>query len=423
METTKKSSRTTKELILAAAFSFFEKPYTKNFSLSELAAKVGITKSAIYRHFKNKDMVIEAMRNMFLDIFAERLLDIQENIDDGKLRVPFANVIKLFADNPQYINYYIQSSSSDTDFEQKIVDGLLVRGVRKDRRIMTSLYSFKTGRKDITRAIFCGSTILFFIKARIKVSELHGKIGDTKEFASKLVDFLLGGLKNSTAPGNLIYPNDISKVRKQELESLCLIRNDYLPAEDKILNAFVSVIRKNGLYGVTVEKIADELNMAKSSLYFYFENKSQMMKTLIFKELQLLNTIITENISEAKNYSEYIYIVLKTELNFFCLRPSILPIAGWLLQSSVDDPMEGECEITNVWEKRIGEFLDSPNLGFQLKPEIFTLWIGMLPVALTMISKKKNLSEKELEESLEDFFEYVQFGVGNDCTSTQNDRI
>ena len=37
--------------------------------MSQLAAKVGISKTAIYRHFKNKDAVVENMKEQFFDIF------------------------------------------------------------------------------------------------------------------------------------------------------------------------------------------------------------------------------------------------------------------------------------------------------------------------------------------------------------------
>lgn len=78
------TGKTTKELILEAAFSFYEKPLYKDFSMSQLAAKVGITKPAIYRHFKNKDAVAAEMKNHFFDLLATNIVEIQKLETDGK---------------------------------------------------------------------------------------------------------------------------------------------------------------------------------------------------------------------------------------------------------------------------------------------------------------------------------------------------
>ncbi|MBO6219536.1 MAG: TetR/AcrR family transcriptional regulator, partial [Treponema sp.] len=70
------NSKPTKELILDAAFSFLERPFFSSFSMNELAAKVGISKPAIYRHFKNKDDLLDAMENRIVDNMADLLKDI-----------------------------------------------------------------------------------------------------------------------------------------------------------------------------------------------------------------------------------------------------------------------------------------------------------------------------------------------------------
>ncbi|WP_147635172.1 TetR/AcrR family transcriptional regulator, partial [Treponema pectinovorum] len=105
----KKSStgKTTKQLILEAAFSFYEKPLFKDFSMSQLALKVGLTKAAIYRHFVNKESVSIEMRKKFFDVLAENILKIQESDESEKhviFRLQLLGFITFFAKNKQYIN-------------------------------------------------------------------------------------------------------------------------------------------------------------------------------------------------------------------------------------------------------------------------------------------------------------------------------
>ena len=63
--------RDTKQKILREAFILCGESKSSNFSLSEVADRVGISKTAIFRHFKNKDALIVEMRHVFLDRFAE----------------------------------------------------------------------------------------------------------------------------------------------------------------------------------------------------------------------------------------------------------------------------------------------------------------------------------------------------------------
>ncbi len=407
------SEKSTKILILEAAFSFFEQPYYKDFSLSEIAQKVGITKPAIYRHFKSKEQILDAMREHFIDILADLFLGMQASESENAVRAMLSKIICFFANNPQFINYYIlqMSAKNGNLFEKNVYFGLLERGVKKEENVFAVMYPFTEARTSITQSIFSGSTILFFIKVLRDYIDRGIFCSDMERFSEKLIDFLYSGVSGLVSEDGAAYLKELSAERRKELNEICSFSPDLLPPQDRIFNAFATVIQNNGLNGVTVEKIAAELNMAKSSLYFYFKDKNQMIRSLILEELQLLNIIVSENISEAKNYSEYIYIAMKTELNFFKYRESVISMCSWLLQTSTENPFDDECEISNIWEKKIGAFLQEKYFGFPMRPEILTFWIGMLPVVLVLLMKKKNLTEHEQEDAFEDFFEYVQFGV------------
>ena len=120
----------TKQLILDAAFSFYKQPCFKDFSMSQLAAKVGISKTAIYRHFKNKDAVVENMKEQFFDIFYAQLSTIQnKNLDSKTFNEKIIKIISFFAENSQYINYFIILHAQIKDFEKKVCDELRSKGL------------------------------------------------------------------------------------------------------------------------------------------------------------------------------------------------------------------------------------------------------------------------------------------------------
>src|SRR5690349_18773219 len=63
----------TRERILRAARRHFAKGGAAGLSLRQVAAQVGVTPMAIYRHFPGKDGLLEALVLDALDLWSERL--------------------------------------------------------------------------------------------------------------------------------------------------------------------------------------------------------------------------------------------------------------------------------------------------------------------------------------------------------------
>ena len=154
--------------------------------------------------------------------------------------------------------------------------------------------------------------------------------------------------------------------------------------------------------------------MAKSSLYFYFDNKNQMIFSLVEKELNLLAMLISENTAEAETYAEHSYITRCTEMNFFLQRKSIIAICGWLLQTSTENNFSqkrDDEEPNNFWEAKISNPIKEIDFGFSFGPKMLTYWYGILPVALVVLSMKHNFSEKKTEDAVRYVFNYVLNGI------------
>lgn len=59
--------------IIRAAFTVWGKDLYRTTSLSDVARALGVTKPALYRHFKNKDALMEALYEDFFDRYAAYL--------------------------------------------------------------------------------------------------------------------------------------------------------------------------------------------------------------------------------------------------------------------------------------------------------------------------------------------------------------
>ena len=416
---------TTKELLIEEAFSFYSKPCVKDFSLNELAAKVGISKPAIYRHFKNKDDVMAEMQKHFFDVIAEHLLSIRRyKEENGTIKgtianvyseIPFSNMVRFFADNPKYINYLIFQFTRHQRFERVIFEELEKRGCLDEEEIQ-NFKKAECGQSDKNYAdsFYCGISILVFIKLREKAIEEKKRgetFASTDEFAKKIAMFIKNGFAGSCRNGDIFYPTKISEKRKEELRRICEISKEDFPEENKIFTALASVIEKYDFNGVTIERIADELGMAKSSLYFYFDNKNEMIRSLIEKELAVLTQLCVENSAESKTFSEFIYLTMRTEIEFFQMKPSLLQICGWLLQKSSELHDQLDVNMHMTWEKKIPGKLERPDLGLPLTPELFKDWLGVIPVALFLTGTKKKMGREKMLDYLEQIFDFIQFGL------------
>lgn len=417
--------KSTKQLILDAAFSFYRRPWVQEFSMSQLAAEVGISKTAIYRHFKNKEAVFEGMKEYFFDILFNQLREIQtRHHDESDYIKRSEDLIVFFASNSQYINYIITQDSQIKDFEKSLYEELFKRGFTSDFNKVLEKKGVNLDSKKYVYIYFYSVSLIYFIKLREKL--LGAKNADSAEgdkldskksstlgkFSEKLVDFLNRGLSDIVSAK---FPVEtISKTRLCELDAICKIKENDLPEENRIFTAFANVIRKSGFNSITIENIANELNMAKSSLYFYFENKQKMLFTLISKELSFLEMACVENRAEAKTYSEFIYINMRTALSYFCARPSIFFLCGYLIQSGANkDFGNDECivESSSNWEVRLKDVFSRFDLGFPVCPEYFTIWTGILTVGLVVLKLKHGLSEEETNEALKYIFDLAMYGV------------
>ncbi len=408
--------KSTKELLLDAAFSFCDDSGMGIFSLNDLAQKVGISKAAIYRHFASKDDVFDAMRMHFFDMLGDYLLQIaaQSDIKSGKAsRVPFTNLIEFFADNPFYVNYMVGCLCRESNFDQVIREEMQKRGVKN----LDSYFNMSSDGKLVitdfnhfTQALYCGITMFYFLKVRHKMLTIGNKECSAKDFSDKLVTFILHGLRGTTTGDSLLCPSNLTDRRLDELDKICSIDASQYPNEDRIFTALAKVINQYGLGGVTIERIATELNLAKSSLYEYFDNKQHMIKTLILKEFALLNVIVVENSSEAKNLTEYMYISQRTVLEYMLIKPSILPICGWLLTFDMRESMP-ELDIPNPWTEKLPKLLKEPDLGLLLNSKQFMLWISSVPAALVLQCTHHGVVGEDLKKILRQIFKYIINGI------------
>lgn len=81
-------------------------------------------------------------------------------------------------------------------------------------------------------------------------------------------------------------------------------------SKEKIMNAALSLFSTMGYFSTSVSKIASQAGISKGLLYNYFSSKESLLKALVTKAIQLLDTTIPSNLNEI-NPEDRINTVLK----------------------------------------------------------------------------------------------------------------
>ncbi|MFW6328854.1 MAG: TetR/AcrR family transcriptional regulator, partial [Alkalispirochaetaceae bacterium] len=129
MSTAVESETSRRDQILAAAFRAWGREFFANTSLSVVAEELGLSKAALYRHFRNKAEIIEAMEERYIADFSLCVLRPLEERREKNLR-PFLRryfslLMGFFCDAPEYYVFFTVHVLKDSVLAKRAFQGLL----------------------------------------------------------------------------------------------------------------------------------------------------------------------------------------------------------------------------------------------------------------------------------------------------------
>ena len=349
----------TKEKILECAFGLYEKPRMSEISLSEIAAKAGISKTAIFRHYKNKEDLMEKMRERFFEAFALMI----SQLDDSRKPYNLKGVEKAvrcvfdFCQNyPNYLSYFLQVSMSDELLTEGVNLVLLDNGINVINEDV-----FKDKKNYVAQNMvpsFFQQTLLHFLILAYCSMKSFVKINDIERYKTKVSELIYSGFGRKKNP--------LSEERKKELDERCKLQLENDEKSNRFFNAFVQLMQDNRSSKITVEKIAAALGMAKSSIYSFFANKNDYLMNMLFQETERVCAILKEKLAAAANPDEAIYIMMRTQANYFALRPQVIMLHGYFIFHEAALAPEDE----KLFEKKAAELFKSISID-GIAPALF----------------------------------------------------
>ena len=120
-------AESTKERIINAAFSFYKVPNFERVSLSQIAGRVGISKAAIFKHFKNKEALTQEMNNRIFESLIQVFEPMTVLYNQDRPGEAISYIVKFLITHREYLVYLLSMSIMFN--ENFVVNELRNRGV------------------------------------------------------------------------------------------------------------------------------------------------------------------------------------------------------------------------------------------------------------------------------------------------------
>ena len=279
----------TKKDVVQAAFRVWSGAFYQKTSLSDVASELEVTKSAIYRHFKSKEALLEAMYSSYFDRFIdcvrpaldrarsaaislnERLLLLSRAFGEYFIRNPhdlFFSLIKVWGNEDKTNNFSEQLKAHGLDF--------------------MNFFPLKDGAyPSKLQLIMC--TIINVISHFLKDDSAECVFEIRKDFTDDEINNALIKLEKKIKYGLGFKNSKIKNIDWTTLEKSVVwvaTKSDCEALGDDLLQAVASAVAEAGPWAASMNMVAKKSGLSKSSLYSHFESKFDMLHSLFVGEAE-----------------------------------------------------------------------------------------------------------------------------------------
>jgi AcrR family transcriptional regulator len=337
---------TQKERIVNAAFAAWGDTHFTDTSLAQVSSRLGVTKQALYRHLSGKEQLLAEMETQFAEDLDRVIEEFETRAAPRSLEDSLPAYIDLlfgfFGEHPYYYLYLTLHLARFPDG-----DGRRFREVRdRHRRVLGELLrrAGYTDEAQINMGVHFLSTTGFVWMAscfwtedghRREVSRAGAEMDARRELAARIV---MRGLFPDAAD------DGADGVPFEQIEAEAGVEADELPERNHILNAIAAVVTERGFEQATVERIAERAGMSKSSLYFHFRNRAEMMASMLIPERARLIELVESRTARYREFASQLYAFMVVTATYAARSRSILTALDWMRFHRIRVQLDGEIQ-------------------------------------------------------------------------------
>lgn len=321
-------TETKKEQIVNAAFTAWGETHFTNTSLARVSSRLGVTKQALYRHLAGKEELLAEMEGQFAD-------DLHAVIDELEAKtagVSFSDAVRryvelLFDFFSAHPYYYLYLNLHLAQFPGN--QGPAFRRVRdRHQTVIANLLRSSGGDSAewvSVAAHFLSMSGFLWMAGCFWTEDGHRRdaVVDQHELAERrelAIRIVLHGL----------FPEAPRHLPFAEIEAAAAVGPGELPERNRILTAIAEVVTEQGFEQATVERIAERAGMSKSSLYFHFRNRAEMMSSMLVPEHERLMDLVDARVARFTDFGSQLYAFMVVTASYAAQSRSILTALDWM---------------------------------------------------------------------------------------------
>jgi AcrR family transcriptional regulator len=314
----------TNDDIIKAALKVWGRELYQTTSLSQVAQELGVSKAALYRHFKDKEALMEAIYAGFYDDFAvfiksgyEKALKIENKNERG------------FYINQLITEYYIRNRESFVFFIIQVFKNQRLMALTGELRARGVDFAKLMKKDDLSPQI--PVFLLISVTMNFWVAKFH-RFGykPVERPSEEQIEKALASINSRVLSGLGLQAEKVDALDYAALERQASHKAYEETEDNKLLRAVAGAVAEAGPWNASMEMVARRSGLSKSGLYAHFKNKNDMLAQLFVSEFTRIMDYAWMNITGSETPEEQLYLVIISIADYLRSRPEILIALDWV---------------------------------------------------------------------------------------------
>ena len=324
--------RNRKQLIVEAAGRVFSEHGYHAASMEEIAASVGITAAALYRHFPNKYALFAECANVMVDRLVAALDDVPPEADLTDVLAAITRVTVAH-----------RASGGVYRWEARYLN-------REDRHVLRTKFAYVVGR--VTDVV---SRERPLPDEHLRAAAALGVIGSITMHRTSIAQrraeqLLLASAERVVATDPTAATGS---ARPVELPTQPVART----RRSEILAAAIPLFERDGFTNVTNSRIADAVGLVPSAIYRYFPGKADILAAACLRAAGLLAHAVEQNLRDVVDPHDAVSALAATYVAYSFEHTALTSVANAELPglpANLKRPLTiAQREHIAVWEQQL----------------------------------------------------------------------
>jgi AcrR family transcriptional regulator len=298
-------------------------------SLSVLASYLGVSKTALYRHFRNKEAIVEAMFVSFFDDYVAfvqpKFADALKEKDETKgFFILVRGITEFYVRNRES---FIFSLSQLHDYQEDPTKNMKAHW--EQWKIELHKLPFLASQEKYFMIVQISSMIAVFMTALLFYTGVQNPSEqDIQTLLDRTEHQIYYGLGFTEKELNSIKFDNLDEIISQSLSSESFGTNN-------LLKAVANAIAQAGSKDASMEMVAKCAGLSKSGLYSHFINKEDMLRQFFMIEFEKVYGDFTA-FPKTEKPEEQLYLLIASSVRYLQARPEIMIALDWIRTKRID---------------------------------------------------------------------------------------